>query len=425
VTRTALKLAAIGLGVVLITACGLGSDGGSRPVPTASPAGPGTCGPTASGTVPTTPPTTNDAFTLAPVGTLALTLEEVARVDSPVALAAHPVSGAMLVAAQGGIVFSITDCMLDPVPVLDLSGEVSDGNEQGLLGLAISPDGSRLYVDFTDRDGDTRIVEFALAANPPVADPATRREVLFVDQPFANHNGGQLAFGPDGYLYIALGDGGSQGDPDGNGQRLDTLLAKILRIDPATPAADGSLPYTVPSDNPFASGRAPDGSEARPEIWAYGLRNPWRFSFDRSTGDLWIGDVGGKVAEEIDVEPAGSGGGRNYGWSIAEGSSGVDDAPGAIAPLVSIDHADNDVCSVIGGYVYRGSAIRGLVGTYLSGDFCRPALYGLRSDPAGVLTEGPTELGLSVDRLTSFGEDLDGEIWLTSRQGGVYRLRPA
>ncbi len=406
---------ALALALTLALAACSGGDGdgdGPRPTPTATATATGGCGAATA---------ESGAASPAPIGSIALRLEQVAEIDSPVALAVHPTTGAMFVAAQGGVVFSITDCVLDALPVLDLSGRVSDGNEQGLLGLAIAPDGRHVYVDFTDTDGDTRVIEFMLTS-PATADPASERELLFVDQPYPNHNGGQLAFGPDGLLYVALGDGGSQGDPDDNGQRLDTVLGKILRIDPR-PAADGSAPYTIPFDNPFASGSAPDGSAARPEIWAYGLRNPWRFSFDRQTGDLWIGDVGGTVAEEIDVEPAGSGGGRNYGWSIAEGNQDADEVPDGIAPLVSIDHDDNDVCSVIGGFVYRGSAIPGLTGTYLSGDFCRPTLYGLRADAdAGTPTEGPAELGLSLERLTSFGEDLDGELWLTSRRGGVYRL---
>jgi glucose/arabinose dehydrogenase len=239
------------------------------------------------------------------------------------------------------------------------------------------------------------------------------REVLVIDQPFSNHNGGQLAFDPAGNLYIGMGDGGSQGDPNGNGQRLDVLLAKILRI---SPRPSGDEPYGIPPDNPFVG---TDG--ARPEIWAYGLRNPWRFSFDRGSQELWIADVGGSVAEEIDWAPADAGG-RNYGWVLAEGAHIRSGLPAdAVGPIVDIPHASEDVCSVIGGFVYRGTAIPGLAGTYLYGDFCRPTVLGLRAE-GGTITEGPTPVGLDVAQLTSFGQDNTGELWVLSRQGAVSKL---
>jgi glucose/arabinose dehydrogenase len=276
--------------------------------------------------------------------------------------------------------------------------------------VAVSPDGQFLYLDYTDRGGDTHVVEHPLDAQRHAGDA---RELVVIDDPFPNHNGGQLAFGADGYLYVALGDGGSQGDPNGNGQRLDTLFAKIWRI---APRPSGDQPYGIPPDNPFV-GR----SGARPEIWAYGLRNPWRFSFDAADQELWIADVGGSVAEEIDWAPAGAGG-RNYGWVKAEGSHiGPGTPADAIAPVVNIDHATDDVCSVIGGFVYRGAAIPGLVGTYLYGDFCRPTIYGLRAQ-GGQITDGPTPVGLDVAQLTSFGQDDDGELYVLSRAGALSKI---
>ena len=206
---------------------------------------------------------------------------------------------ALYVAEKTGKVVAVRDGIVDPVPMLDLSEEVSLGGEQGLLGLAFSPDGRDVYVNFTDTNGDTHITGYAMRGGQ--ADTATRRDLLVVDQPYSNHNGGNLVFGPDGYLYIGLGDGGSGGDPQGNGQSLSTLLGKMLRIDP-TPFGD--RPYRIPTDNPFVGHVA-----ARPEIWAYGLRNPWRYSFDRLTGDLWIGDVGQSAWEEVDVQPSDSPGG--------------------------------------------------------------------------------------------------------------------
>jgi glucose/arabinose dehydrogenase len=346
----------------------------------------------------------------APVGGVALALEPVATLRSPVAVAADPESDALFVAEQRGVLQRLADGGAEAV----LEIPVSTGNEQGLLGVAVAPDGAHLYVDFTDPAGDTHVVEYPLGPDR-VPDPGGAREILFVDQPFANHNGGQLAFGPDGHLYIALGDGGSQGDPSGNGQRLDTLLAKILRI---SPRPSGDQPYGIPPDNPFV-GRA----GARPEIWALGLRNPWRFGFDRANGELWIGDVGGGLAEEIDWAPAGAGG-RNYGWQDMEGTHQIR-APEAdvVGPVVNIDHAAEPVCSVIGGFVYRGTAIPALAGTYLYSDFCTGRIDGLRAE-GGQIVDGPARVGLDVPQITTFGQDDDGELWVLSRQGAVSRIVP-
>jgi glucose/arabinose dehydrogenase len=238
--------------------------------------------------------------------------------------------------------------------------------------------------------------------------------VLVVDQPFANHNGGDLAFGPDGFLYIGLGDGGGAGDPFGNGQSLQTLLGKMLRIDPRR---SGGAPYTVPPSNPFVGDPG-----ARPEIWAYGLRNPWRFSFDRATGDLWIADVGQSNLEEIDRQPASSRGGENYGWSAFEGSVPLGGSPAGevVSPVFEYDHTGG-VCAVAGGYVYRGSAIPALDGAYLFADVCVGQVTWLR------LTEGGVEhatIGTPLSGPASFGEDADGELYVLTLAGPVYRLLP-
>jgi glucose/arabinose dehydrogenase len=247
------------------------------------------------------------------------------------------------------------------------------------------------------------------------ADLESRRNVLFVQQPFSNHNGGNLAFGPDGHLYIGLGDGGSAGDPFGNGQSISTPLGKMLRI---SPRPSGGEPYGIPRDNPFAGREG-----ARPEIWAYGLRNPWRFSFDRETGDLWIGDVGQNAWEEIDVAPAGSPGGLNFGWDLFEGSHPFEggDAGDALGPVH--EYPIGLGCAVTGGYVYRGEDIPELVGAYVFADFCRGALE------AFVLRDGRAtqhrELGPVVQSVASFGEDAAGELYALSLSGPVYRIVPA
>jgi glucose/arabinose dehydrogenase len=224
------------------------------------------------------------------------------------------------------------------------------------------PDGTFIYVNYTDVNGDTHVTEFAMKGDR--VDVGSRRDVLFVEQPYTNHNGGGLVFGPDGHLYIGLGDGGSGGDPHGNGQSLSTLLGKMLRI---SPRPSGDRPYTVPTDNPFT-----DDGDARPEIWAFGLRNPWRFCFDRETGDLWIGDVGQSSWEEVDVQPADSRGGENFGWNVMEGGHEYGDAlrtPDMVPPVYEYSHDDGG-CALTGGYVYRGRAIPALQGAYVFGDFC-------------------------------------------------------
>jgi glucose/arabinose dehydrogenase len=303
-------------------------------------------------------------------------------------------------------------------PFLDLEGEVSTGSEQGLLSMAFAPDyatSKRFYVDFTDRSGDTRVQEFR-AASADRADKGSRRELLKVDQPEANHNGGQLQFGPDGYLYIGLGDGGGAGDQHGsrgNGQSLSTLLGKILRI---SPRPSGGRPYGIPPSNPFRS-----RAGARPEIYAYGLRNPWRFSFDRRTGDLAIADVGQNAVEEIDFARRGKARGENFGWRVWEGRSRFagGSAPGAAFPVLTKSH-DAGWCSITGGYVVRDPALPSLAGRYVYGDYCQGVLRVARLKLPRA--ERDRSLGLHVSNLTSFGEDARGRIYVMGQGGGVWRL---
>ena len=310
---------------------------------------------------------------------------------------------------------------LEPRAFLDISSRVSSGSEQGLLGLAFHPQfaaNRRFYVDYTDGSGNTHVVEFLASAGLDSA-TTTEREILFVSQPAANHNGGQVAFGPDGYLYIALGDGGGSGDTYGNGQNLGSLLAKLLRIN-----VDAGSPYSIPSDNPFAS-----QSGALGETWDYGLRNPWRFSFDRSNGDLYIGDVGQDLYEEVDYEPHGAGG-KNYGWNIMEGlhcyGSSTCNQAGLTLPVVEYSHQDG--CSITGGYVYRGSEIPGLDGTYFYGDYCTGIIrsfsinQGKAIDARDWTSALRTQSGGPMAGLSSFGQDARGEIYLALLSGEVYQI---
>lgn len=376
------------------------------------------------------------------VGTLdipPLRLRQVATLNKPVAMATRPGSDDVFIAEQGGTVrrlFTDDDekdddplaaWRVDRQPVIDVSRDTEARGEQGLLGIVFSPDGRRLYVHYTDRDGDNVVASYAVTttAGGVRADPSTRVEVFATTQPMANHNGGQITFGPDGYLYIGLGDGGGAGDPDDEGQNPSSVLGTVVRIDPDTnggnDAASGT--YGIPVDNPFT-----DGSGAA-EVWLYGVRNPWRFSFDRTTGDLWLADVGQSSMEEINLLTATDrpGRGANLGWRLFEGTLPHTDQAGELSddeldalvwPVYEYTHDDG--CSVTGGYVYRGSAIDGLDGTYLFGDFCNPSIRALQVRNATVTAEGPT--GLFVDNLVSFGEDNAGELWVLSLDGGVWRI---
>jgi glucose/arabinose dehydrogenase len=353
----------------------------------------------------------------------AVKLRRVATVARTTAMAVRTGDAALYVSEQSGHVRAITGGRLAAEPVLDLTADTFAAGEQGLLGIAFAPDGSRLYVNYTDRSGDTHITEFEM--NGAIADPSSRRNLLVVNQPQANHNGGQLAFGPDGYLYIGLGDGGSADDegaghaPGGNAQSLGTLLGKILRIDP-TPT--GSSPYTVPSDNPFV-----DRNGAKPEIWSYGLRNPWRFSFDADTGDLWIGDVGQNAWEEVDFAPAtkgrDAGRGDNFGWNRLEGTHENRGSPpaAAVAPVYELAH-ENGVCSVTGGFVYRGTRIAALAGKFVFADYCAGELMTLT--PSGGGKFRAQNLGINIGAASSFGQAANRDLYVLSQSRGIFRLVP-
>jgi glucose/arabinose dehydrogenase len=326
-------------------------------------------------------------------------------------------TGRMFVIEQVGRIRIVKNGQLSGPAFLDITDRVgSGGNEQGLLGLAFHPDfkdNPYFYVNYTDKNGNTVIARFQ--ANGDAADPGSEKDLIKVDQPFSNHNGGVLVFGPrDGYLYAGLGDGGSQGDPHGNGQNTNVLLGKILRID-----VDHGDPYAIPPDNPFANGGG------RPEIWAYGLRNPWRISFDRPTGDLYIADVGQDTWEEVDVA-FGNPGGSNYGWNYYEGMHPYSgQAPVGVNftfPVTEYSHTVGG-CSITGGFVYRGSMPE-WQGIYLYGDFCSGIIWGLihSPDPSSGQPWQSQVLFETRANITTFGQDPSGEIYFADRGGAIYRL---
>lgn len=322
-------------------------------------------------------------------------------------------SGILFAVEQGGRIRSIRDGSPDAAPFLDIASRVVAGGEQGLLGLAFSPayaTTGRFYVNYTRiSDGATVLARYRATGNPRVADPASEEVLLVIPQPFPNHNGGQIAFGPDGFLYIGMGDGGSGGDPQNNAQNPSTLLGKILRID----VEPGAFPYAIPPSNPFAG-----TGGVRGEIWALGLRNPWRFSFDRLTGDLYIGDVGQNSFEEIDFQPSGSRGGENYGWNILEGSQcfggGACDTTGLVPPVAAYDHSQG--CSVTGGTVYRGADHPAMTGIYFFGDFCSGRIFGLAREGAAWRSTALLDTPISI---SSFGEDEAGNLLVTDYAGGA------
>jgi glucose/arabinose dehydrogenase len=329
-------------------------------------------------------------------------------------------SGRLFVVEQTGRIWILKDGARLETPFVDLSAlitSVSGRSEQGLLGLAFHPDfaeNGRLFVDYTDASGTSVIAEMAVATdNPDTADPASRRVLLTIQQPFANHNGGMLAFSPiDGDLYISLGDGGSAGDPQANGQNRWTLLGSILRID-----VDGDPPYTVPDDNPFIGGRG------AAEIWAYGLRNVWRFSFDRATGDLYLADVGQNLYEEVDFQPADSPGGENYGWNRYEAThpySGGDAPADMVLPIAEYAHSEGG-CAITGGYVYRGAALPDLDGAYFYGDWCTGYIWAAYRDEAGAWQSGLFSQ-LAGKMISAFGEDETGELYIVDYGGSIWRF---
>jgi glucose/arabinose dehydrogenase len=320
-------------------------------------------------------------------------------VDSPLGIASTPSEPDRLyIVEQPGLVRVVEDGKLLSQPFLDVQDQVVSGGEQGLLSLAFDPDyesNRRFYVDYTDTNGDTRVVEYEAAASGPVK----RRELLFVDQPYANHNGGQLAFAPDGRLYVGMGDGGSGGDPENRAQDLDEKLGKLLSTDP-----NGSGGW---------------------RIEGYGLRNPWRFSFDRETGDLWIGDVGQGSWEEIDHTPRDSPGLENYGWDVYEGTHVFEDKdPNPDGQLVMpvYEYSHDEGCSVTGGAVYRGERVPAAVGRYFFGDFCSGMVWNLVLE--GEKARDVRKVG-KIDQLSAFGEDAAGELYAVSLDGKLYELVPS
>ena len=340
--------------------------------------------------------------------------------SAPTAVTTRPGDRTLYVTERAGRVRAVRDGRLLAEPVLALpDGLLRAGGERGLLGLAFDAAGRHLTIHHTLPDGDVAVAEYAVTgpdAGPVRADPSSRRELLRIEHSaFGNHNGGDVHLGPDGYLYVTVGDGGGAGDPLGSGQDPHSLLGTVLRIDPSRPSA--GRPYGIPPDNPFADGR--DGA---PEVWAWGLRNPWRIAFDRVTGDLWIADVGQARLEEVNLEPAGTPGGRNYGWSRFEGSQPFGDGPvpaDHVPPLFEYAHDGGDL-SITGGRVYRGRAVPGLAGAYLYGDFGSGRVGALRQRD-GVVVEAVDRLA-TVEQVVAFGEDADGELVALSLGGRLVRF---
>lgn len=324
---------------------------------------------------------------------------------------------------QVGKIWILKDGLLLEQPFLDIGALISPGavtqsfSEQGLLGLAFHPDfpsNGAFYINYTDRWGNTVVARYYVdAENPDIADASSGQIIFQLSQPYANHNGGHIEFGPDGYLYIALGDGGSANDPLGAGQNRQLLLGSLLRID-----VDGAAPYAIPPDNPFVG-----DASARAEIWAYGLRNVWRFSFDRATGDMYMADVGQNQWEEINFQPADSTGGENYGWNVWEGKHifAGGNAPNHVPPIYEYSHSFG--CSVTGGNIYRGEAIAELEAVYLFGDWCSGRIWGAWRDHE--LNWHADELMKTGIPISSFGEDEAGEVYVIDYGGKIYRFDPA
>jgi len=357
-----------------------------------------------------------------PDGPVPVALQEVAGVVFPLYLTSPLGDSRLFIVEKGGVIRIVKDGSLLPSPFLDLSSKVSGGPEQGLLGLAFDPGyatNGRFIVHYTDVSGNTTLSAYRVSAtDPDQADPATETILLTVEQPFPNHNGGQILFGPDGMLYLGLGDGGSGGDPGGRGQSLADLLGDILRLD-----VSSGTSYTVPPDNPFVGQTGP-----RPEVWSYGLRNPWRFSFDAATGDLYIGDVGQNVWEEVDVVAAAAGAGRgaNFGWNVTEGrhcyaSPGCDTSQFTM-PVLEYSHAQG--CSISGGYVYRGAAIPALQGHYFYADFCSGWVRSFRMQDGQAVEPYQWPTLAPGGSVTSFGQDAAGELYIMIAEGRVFRIVP-
>jgi glucose/arabinose dehydrogenase len=355
----------------------------------------------------------------------------VSGLSSPVFVTAPPADydRLFIVEQLSGQIKIFKDGALLGTPFLDIGSKIVSGGERGLLGLAFHPnypDSGYFYIDYTrSSDGATVVARYNVSVNPDLADASSEEVLLLISQPYANHNGGMLAFGPnDGYLYIGMGDGGAAGDPNNNAQSDSTLLGKILRID-----VDNSLTYSIPPSNPYYGD--PDVEE---EIWAHGVRNPWRYSFDRGTGDLYIGDVGQSVNEEIDFQPFDSPGGENYGWRCYEGNDPYNTlscgpSTDYAFPIYQYDHSANR-CAITGGYVYRGCAIPDLDGTYFFADYCTGEIWSFNYDGSVVsnFQDRTAELaptGTTIDQISSFGEDAYGEIYIVDYTGGeIFKIVP-
>lgn len=414
----------VGLGCVLV---GCGSDDGDAGAPvvtsvvaaaTSAPAGPPSTArpgvPTAGGATSSILSTGSATPTLRG---LRVRLTQVGAFDQPVSVISRPGDpNGVQVVERVGRIRTLRDGAVATAPLLDMSTRTRAGGERGLLGAVFSADGSSLYVHYTDPTGTSVVDAYSMTVSG-VADPSTRRQVLALPQPYPNHNGGDLAIGPDGMLYVAFGDGGAGGDPQRYSDKLNTWLGKLLRIDPRP---SGSAPYVVPADNPFV-GRA----DAKPEIWSVGLRNPWRISFDRATGDLWIADVGQNELEEVNRARAVDGAGRgvNFGWSAFEGSLRFNEdvpADGAVPPLHEYPHGELG-CSVTGGVVYRGQRITALRGAYVFADYCVPGVRAL--DPSSPSQAVPIASGAKA--IVGFGQGPDGELYAASLDGPLYRIDPS
>ncbi len=417
---------AVLVGVAALAGCG--SDGGGSSATSPEPdvrAAPTTTAFPAS--------TSSSIPTVADLDGVQVGYEEVATFDdTPMAMAVRPGDdGVVYVALRGGRLVRLDptagpDAQAGADTVLDFTDDVSTESERGFLGVAFAPDGEQLYVSYTNPDGDTRIDEYAVDGTGAGAtvDAGSRREVLAVDQPYPNHNGGGIAFGPDDLLYVGLGDGGAGGDPEDRAQDPTSLLGKVLRIDPA---AGEESTYGIPEDNPNVGGA--NGTEARSEIWLRGVRNPWRWSFDSATGDLWIADVGQDSVEEIDFLPqdgTGRNAGRaaNLGWNEMEGDQpyeGGEPPSGYVPPIATYTHDDGG-CSVTGGYVYRGAALPELEGAYLYTDYCRGHLQGLVVDGSREIRADEDLGALPQASPVSFGQDADGELYVLFQGGQLVRI---
>lgn len=363
--------------------------------------------------------------TIAPRANVQLTATEFARTEQPIGVVSRSGDPTLYVIEKPGRIRAYRNGAFEPTAVVDIASRVDSTNERGLLGLAFSPKARDvLYIDYTDKRGVVHVSEIPFDGSN--ADISRERVLMMIPKPFNEHNAGTLSFDRDGLLYIAIGDGGSSGDPKANAQRTDVLLGKILRIDPKPSA---NMPYSIPPSNPFARPGAPTlgttkTAKAKPEIIAFGLRNPWRAEVDADTGDVWVPEVGEANAEEINRIPAGSTTAPNFGWNLREGRQSFKGPrpKNSVDPVFDYPHADGR-CAIVGGVVYRGNAVPALKGRYIFGDVCSGAIQVLDGTTSG---QGrATDLGARVSYLTSFGVDPDGELIATSLEGGLYRLTAA